>query len=295
MTTYDLRPLSLGEILDRTFSLYRNHFALFAGITAIPYLLFLAFGLAQVLLMSPTAGVPRILIEPPQLQADSTFNAGAMVFGLLIGLAAVIVGFVAYLLAQGATVFAVSELYLGRTTTIGASFRRVRGELGTLFGVMILSGLAIGGGFILLIVPGIYIACRLAVCVPAAILEDLGPRTSLERSFALTKDNAGRAFLIYLLYVVLAFVAAGLFKWPFAIMILANAKNPQGVRLWLALLQVGNFFASALVGPVLTIAASLLYYDLRVRKEAFDLQMMMGALDGTPPPPATGGAPSMFS
>ncbi len=293
MTTYDLRPLSLGEILDRTFSLYRKNFVLFAGITAIPYLLFLAFGLAQVLLVT-VPNVPRVPVEP-QLQADSTFNAGAMVFGLLIGLAAVIVGFIAYLLAQGATVFAVSELHLGRTTTIGASFRRVRGELGTLFGVLILSGLAMGAGFILLIVPGIYIACRLAVCVPAAILEDLGPRTSLERSWALTKDNAGRALLIYLLYVVLAFVAAGLFKWPFAIMILANAKNPQGVRLWLALLQVGNFFASALVGPVLTIATSLLYYDLRVRKEAFDLQMMMGALDGTPARPVTGGAPSMFS
>lgn len=294
MTTYDLRPLSLGEILDRTFSLYRKNFALFAGITAIPYLLFLAFGLAQVLLVT-VPNVPRVPIEPPQLQADSAFNVGAMAFGLLIGLAAVIVAFIAYLLAQGATVFAVSELHLGRTTTIGASLRRVRGELGTLFGVMILSGLAIGGGFILLIIPGIYIACRLAVCVPAAVLEDLGPRTSLERSFALTKDNAGRAFLIYLLYIVLAFVAAGLFKWPFFFMIMANAKNPQGMRVWLALLQVGNFFASALVGPVLTIATSLLYYDLRVRKEAFDLQMMMGALDGTPPRPAAGGAPSMFS
>ncbi|MGH9811917.1 MAG: hypothetical protein ACRD4T_02160, partial [Candidatus Acidiferrales bacterium] len=41
----DLRPLSLGELLDRTFSLYRNHFWLFVGITAIPYLLLLGPGL----------------------------------------------------------------------------------------------------------------------------------------------------------------------------------------------------------------------------------------------------------
>src|SRR5438552_9078889 len=49
MADLDLRPLSLGEILDRTFSLYRKNFLLFAGITAIPQLLVLALRLAQTL------------------------------------------------------------------------------------------------------------------------------------------------------------------------------------------------------------------------------------------------------
>jgi hypothetical protein len=31
MATLDLRPLSLGELLDRTFFLYRRHFLLFVG------------------------------------------------------------------------------------------------------------------------------------------------------------------------------------------------------------------------------------------------------------------------
>jgi len=38
-----LRPLSTGELLDRTFSLYRNHFVLFVGIFALPHLCVLAF------------------------------------------------------------------------------------------------------------------------------------------------------------------------------------------------------------------------------------------------------------
>jgi hypothetical protein len=49
MNHLDLRPLSLGEVLDRTFSLYRRHFPVFMGIAAIPHLLALALGLLQVL------------------------------------------------------------------------------------------------------------------------------------------------------------------------------------------------------------------------------------------------------
>ena len=50
MATLDLRPLSLGELLDRTFFLYRRHFVLFAGSSAIPYSIFLVINLATVLL-----------------------------------------------------------------------------------------------------------------------------------------------------------------------------------------------------------------------------------------------------
>jgi len=60
-------------------------------------------------------------------------------------------------------------------------------------------------------------------------------------------------------------------------------------------MQVGNFIGSSLVTPVILIALVLFYYDLRVRKEAFDLQMMMQAIGADPmPPPITGGVPSMF-
>jgi len=48
MAELDLRPLSIGEILDRTFTLYRRYFLLFVGISAIPQILVLAFRLAQI-------------------------------------------------------------------------------------------------------------------------------------------------------------------------------------------------------------------------------------------------------
>jgi hypothetical protein len=56
MANLDLRPLSLGEILDRTFSIYRGNFLLFVGITAIPQLLILGLHLAQILLTMRTPG-----------------------------------------------------------------------------------------------------------------------------------------------------------------------------------------------------------------------------------------------
>jgi len=288
MSTLDLRPLSIGQLLDRTFSLYRRNFLLFAGISALPNLLVLALQLVQVILMPAKMGVARPTVQ--EFQGGSPVFTTVGVGGIiLLALVGIIVYFVAYLFSQGATVYAVSELYLGRATTIGQSLSRVRGELGSLFGVILLNGLVTGLCFLLLIIPGIYMACRLCVCIPAALLENLGPRDSLERSYKLTKDNAGRAFLILLLYVVILYASLLLFDIPLEIGIQSAAHNPSMLRVWTALLQVGNFIATVLVTPVFTIATSIFYFDLRVRKEAFDLQLMMNPqTSGVPAPRATG-------
>ncbi len=288
MSTLDLRPLSIGQLLDRTFSLYRRNFLLFAGISALPHLLVLALQLVQVILMPAKMGVARPTVQEFQ-GASPVFTTVGVGGIILLALVGIIVYFVAYLFSQGATVYAVSELYLGRATTIGQSLSRVRGELGSLFGVILLNGLVTGLCFLLLIIPGIYMACRLCVCIPAALLENLGPRDSLERSYELTKDNAGRAFLILLLYVVILYASLLLFDIPFEIGIQSAAHDPSMLRVWTVLLQVGNFIATVLVTPVFTIATSIFYFDLRVRKEAFDLQLMMNPqTSGVPAPRATG-------
>jgi len=170
----------------------------------------LAVKLAQVAVM-PVVG--KVGAPPAaELQAASrSFVAGNPIAFAAFALLGVVIYLIAILFTQGGTVFAVSELYLGRATTIGQSFSRAKGELGTLFGVLFLNGLVTLVSFLLLIIPGIYMMCRLCVAVPAALLENLGPRDSLERSFALTKDNAGRAFLIYLLYFVILYAAVALF------------------------------------------------------------------------------------
>jgi hypothetical protein len=282
MADLDLRPLSLGEILDRTFSIYRRNFLLFLGITALPQLLVLAINLLPLLF----APVSRTTAQPAADQFQSGAASGWQtfgIFGVIVGIVVgVIVYCVSYLFAQGGTVFAVSELYLGRTTTIGASLRRMRGQLGNLFGVLTLNGLATGAAFLCLVIPGFYVLCRLSTCVPAALLEDMGPRSSLERSFTLTKNFAGRAFVIYLLYGIMLYAAMALFMFPFLFAVGMSAKDPNMLRMWMALTHVGSFLAGVLVGPFLTIATAVFYYDLRVRKEAFDLQFMMNPSGNIP-------------
>jgi len=268
MATLDLRPLSLGETLDRTFTLYRSHFLLFFGIAAIPQLLVLALQLVQLFLGSNA-------VTPGNRGAAPVIRPGFAGASIAVGLITIIVVLLAYLLAQGATVSAVADLYLGRTPTIGESFRKVRRDLGTLFGVAILNGLVVAVGFILLIIPGIYLTCRLMIAVPAAVLENLGPRSSLERSMALTKDAAGRAFAIFLLYLVLLLAFAFLIQVPVSIALVAVRGNPAMFRLMQGVADVSNALGTTLITPVFTIAASAFYFDLRVRKEAFDLQMMM--------------------
>jgi hypothetical protein len=291
MATLDLRPLSLGELLDRTFTLYRGHFLLFLGISAIPQVFVLVIQLAQAL-VAPASNIfslpnPNLPAQMPQ------FSVTGFAYMLAFMFAAGIVSVVAYLLSQGATVIAVSDLYLGRTTTLGGAFRRVRGKLAVIFGVVVLTFLAVFAGCVLLIIPGIYIALRLAVGVQAAVLEGVGPGDALSRSFALTKENAGRVFLIFLLYAFLSYGLIALLGVPFIVGTFLAKNNSDLVRMFTMMTQVGSFIASSLVMPFGTIAMSLFYYDMRVRKEGFDLQMMMNPLGELAP--AANGLPGVLS
>jgi len=277
MTGLDLRPLSLGEILDRTFSLYRRYFVLFIGIAGIPQVIVFAFEMARLALQQ---------YYPGSFGLAFSLSAG------IVALAYVVVAIIAYLVSQAASVLAISDLYLGRPVSLGSALQRARGHLGFLFGVVVLNGLAIAGGMILLIIPGIYVACRLLVCVPAALIEESSPRESLSRSWELTRDNAGRSFMIGLLYFIIAIAANALLTFPFSLGMVTAGKDPGGIWVWLVLTQAGARIASVLTEPILLIATAIFYYDLRVRKEAFDLQFMMDP--HAPPPSGPGSVPSIL-
>jgi hypothetical protein len=288
----DLRPLSIGELLDRSFSIYRRNFLLFLGISAIPHLLVLALQLAR--LAFTTSAFPVLPGARSEFQAASSgFSLEGLLGAAAFFVLGLVVSVIAYLFSQGGTVFAVSELYLGRATTIGQSLRRVRGELIALFFVVFLGYLAIVVGFLFFFIPGVYLACRLCVCIPAALLENLGPFDAFGRSFQLTEQNAGRAFLILLLYAVLWYDAVIVVDVPFVFAVQAAVHNPGTVRTLTALVEVGNWVANVLITPVFTIASAIFYFDLRVRKEGFDLQLMLNPLRGEvtapPAPPIAAG------
>ncbi len=110
----------------------------------------------------------------------------------------------------------------------------------------------------------------------------------------LTKGSWGRIFVIGLLIVALKFGIAALLQWP--VLIAAGFSLRGGTRQmavgWQIALQLSGFVSTSLVGALATIAFSVVYYDQRVRKEAFDLQFMMSTLDAPalPSSPAQAGA-----
>jgi hypothetical protein len=264
----ELRPLGLGELLDRTFFLYRKHFLLFIGIVALPHIIYLAVQLAGVAL-KPTRG--------------TGFAIASIVWALftlvvLLGVSAA---------SQGATVIAVSHVHLGRPISIAESFAGIKGRIFSLAGISIGYGLGIVVGFILLIVPGIILLLMWALTIPVAVLEDKGLSDSVDRSAQLTKGFRGRVFVVYFLFLVLIWAAMLAWEIPIfgAIGLASRTHNAAHLANTLAWTRIATpictFLSTCIAAPLMTIGLSLLYYDLRVRKEAFDLQHMMATLDGT--------------
>jgi hypothetical protein len=266
-----LRPLELGELLDRAFSLYRRRFALFAMIVAVPNVLLFLFTSTMTWFNGPkdaaVVGTPGAVFTP------------LVLVGILLG---VIFYLFAIGASQAASVFAVSETYLGRPATVAGAYRHARGRILVLIGVVIYMSLAAGAAALLLIVPGIIVMWRSSVAIPAAMLEDLGPRAAFERSWTLTKGFAWRAGTIVFLGVIIVIVAELIFQWPFQLLATALKDTPAA-----AVLNVfsglGGLLAGILAGPIALIATTIFYYDLRVRKEGFDLQQLVASLGDSGP------------
>jgi glycerophosphoryl diester phosphodiesterase family protein len=317
----DLRPLSLGELLDRTFRLYRNHFALFVGIMAMPAAILLPINMLslsrQTTQMSAAVNAPA---APPSLPAVGVI-VGA-IFGAMLSMAVLAT---IYSIAVAAASAAVSDVYLGRAATIRGSFQRIRGRFWRLVGVasniilrllglallpiLVIGGSAVGIGyavaggtsspiFVLFAVMGLFLAIlaavvlyiviglRYAVSIPIVMVEDLGVLATIRRSVFLTRGRRGQIFLTILVAGMIASVGVYVFEMPFTIAMMVSAVRGHA-SLWLAFATAASgAIGSALTGPISMIAIVLLYYDSRIRKEAFDLQFMMATLDR--PAPAAG-------
>ncbi len=312
MSSADLRPLSLGELLDRTFTLYRSHFWLFIGIMAVPQLLAIVLNVVLEILQQHGLVVSSGSVAGAR-GPEFTMLAAVLV---MVSWVVIILDGMLYALALGATTVAVSEVYLGRSVTIRDAYGNLRGRLWRLirvafsiflrfFGLLVLAGFAaviltaslapsnpivMGSLFLVLVVVavalGVWVVLRYGVAIPALLLENLKARQAMKRSVSLTSGYRGRVFLTLLLMAIVTYAAVLLFQGPFLAAIMMTKGG--AASLWLRSLAVtSGGIGGALTGPLAMIALSLLYYDVRVRKEAFDLQMMMAALEPGGPPPET--------
>jgi hypothetical protein len=284
MADVELRPMTLGEVLDRTFKLYKNNFLLFVGIATLPALALLAVQVFNSWIQAEN--VARTTGQP------GTLPSAGLILGVMAGaFLFLIVYFLMLGYTQAATVFAVSDLYLGRTPTIGGSYKRVGAKAFRVLFILFLVFLVVMVGLVILIIPGLILMCRTALSVPASMLEGSGPIRSIERSRELTKGHAMQIFLIFLMGTVLAVAAAALFELPFTFLAETVSKTNHSALFGTLLLRhVGEFLSQVLIGPISTIAFSLMYYNLRIRKEAFDIQHLMASLGTTPTPSAPSAA-----
>ena len=178
-----LRPLSTGELLDRTFSLYRSHFTLFFGIFALPHLCVLA---VQCLAFAfQTSGT----------QLGNVLTTAA--FGMLAGL----LGMVVAAASQAATVVAVSNVHLDRPASVMDSFSKVKHQIAGVIGLSLKMGILVGLACLALIVPGILLMIRWSLAVPAKVLENKSSGEAMSRSSELSHGNRGRIFVIWFLFM----------------------------------------------------------------------------------------------
>jgi hypothetical protein len=295
-----LRPLSLGEILDRTFQLYRSHFLMFAGISCF------AAGLDLVWKLVQTTAVRAV-----QHHVGSVALGGVSAgFGLLSFTVYIIVSAV----AMAAISRAVSAIYLGQPTGITQAYREVKphwfryvrlatAALFMSWGPAILISLVILGiavaipGFsnaigpvialvilsfsFLLIIPfGIWMLLRYAVCVPASLFEDLGVRASLKRSIHLSKGAMQKLsifVLILLVWVITAVITyAGLTPLLISVFRTAFSHGTPVISVGMTIYTLTiQFIVASITIPLYAIGLTLFYYDARIRKEGFDVEWLI--------------------
>lgn len=222
------QPMNLGDILNTTFNLYRENFVLFAGICAV-------------------------IVIPQAILAGAFALSRSLLFALLAGLLSLAVPF----LLTGALAQAVSARYLGRPMTIAEAYESLgTGTILTLVGVAFLGALLVLVGLIVFIIPGIYIAVRFVVAAQAAVLERQSVTDSLRRSWHLVEGNWWRVFGIVLVVAILVSVLELLVGR------LVGAAVGAALGTGLSTVVVG-----IVIQPIQSIALTLLYYDLRIRKE----------------------------
>jgi hypothetical protein len=291
LARYELRPLSVGEILDRIFSLYRAHFWFFVGLSALAAA------------VSAGTGILRLVYQ--HFSGITAASPSFVLINGVIGLVQAVLYLVAYSVTLAATTSAVHSLYLGNPTSLQMALATARkmwlrclgisfwqawsGMWVTLFLVVPMVTLAflnrpalvilLGIGVFASVIYGVIAYLRNSLAVPAAVIEDLGVRAAMRRSKRLAAGSIGRIFLMLLLFYVLMMVA-GLIEAPLAFIIL---RSPAAERLIMqALILAINFIATSIVGPIAAIGLCLFYFDERIRREGFDIEML---LHGTQIPP----------
>jgi hypothetical protein len=270
-----LRPLGIGEILDVGIKIYvRNALTLFKIVVFVVLPAQILVNLVEI----------SALPSGYTLSSGSTSPFGGTIEGsgtvsghnltvLLIGyIGAILLNFVAGRFAQAGCFRAVADAYLGEEVSWRSSLRFALRRLPAVVLLSILSGVLVLLGTVLLVIPGIYLYVAFTVAVPVLLVEGAGPVRALGRSRELVRGRwwgtCGVAVVGSLLVSIVGVALSGL------VVGVAFANPARNSVTGFVL----NTFAATLGSMIATPAAAafitVLYIDLRVRKEGFDLLLL---------------------
>ena len=280
--------MQLGEILDGSFNIYRRHFGLFMRLSLI--IVWLPTALA-VYLSVRFAGTPLAFLNVLEQHPLGSFG---------LGLVFLIIWVSSSLLLKAGTIRVISDSYLGQEPELGSALRfgvakivplllvaLSKGLLIALIGVFgalgmglvtvvgRLMGPAIGGLLVVVGVVGlcwlvIWVACGYGTTTPIVVLEELSSSfDAFGRSWELTRGARGKVFGT----MAVAWVI-GYFLPQMVISGISSFLSAQGNPALQTFFVVLASLIGIVLAPILPCALTLLYYDLRVRREAFDLQIL---------------------
>ena len=301
-----LRPLNVGEILDGAFRSIRANPKVMFGLSLV---VMAVLSVIQAIFV----GIFVNQAMPFMSSAATPEELAAFGLGSSIGyLAASIAISLASVVLTGLLIISVSQSVLGRVISIHDLWAQAKGQVWRLIGltvllgliglavavvvtvvaVLLIGGVAAGGGgnggaavavlLTLLIIFGavvlaVFLAVRLGLAAPALMLERSGVGDSLKRSWALTGGQFWRIFGILALAYIIVGVLNSILLVPLSV--IGALAGPSGALsgTLLVVSSVVSVLISALTTPFLSAVLALVYIDVRMRKEALDVELARAA------------------
>jgi hypothetical protein len=266
-----LHPMTFGDILDGAFKLLKANvrtIVLVSAVFLVPINLVAGFFQRDLL-----GGYGLLqLVNDPSL-VDQAANAEPSNALLLATLIAAFASFLITPFIGGAVSKIVAASYLGEELAPGPVIRATGRRFLALFAAFFFALLLKLGGALLCLVGALVPMALFLVTTPAVMVEELGPIQAMARSFTLVRTRFWPVMGIGVLSGLLALVLEQILSWPFAIM-----ATVIGFRWGWILAAIGEILPALVTMPLVAIVATLVYFDLRIRTEGFDLQMIAAEL-----------------
>jgi hypothetical protein len=177
-------------------------------------------------------------------------------------------------LVSGVIMHMGSDSYLGREPDVGRTIGAVAPRVPSLLAATLLTTFLMALGLLLFIFPVLYVLARFFPVPQAVVLEHKGPIAALGRSSELTKGRKGHILMTLLLVFGIYLVLS--------IGVSMVATLTSNVTISLLVSTLFSIFAY----PILNLVSMVLYYDLRIRGEGFDVEHMSAALGAQAASPA---------